>query len=224
MRVGQVIEDLDDPRLLGHEHPAVRGDAHGGRHAQATQHHAVLEPVAGRGRHRCGWRGRRATRRGRQAPASPTPGGGDPVVEQPCASCPSSLGHPASTPRRPADGHSVVCRDRRRCPGYHRGPLRAVGESAVALERDGSTRSDRGPSTAPLECPHGQTRRPHRASGHPFAVGRAPAGGLRLAGIDAPYELVDRPLIELPETIAALRDPDTWAPTSPCPTRSGWCR
>ena len=42
--------------------------------------------------------------------------------------------------------------------------------------------TDRGPSTAPQEFPHGQTSRPDRASCHSFALWRAPAGRVRLAG------------------------------------------
>ena len=43
-------------------------------------------------------------------------------------------------------------------------------------------------------------------------------------GIDARYELVDRLLIDLPETIATLRDARPSAPTSRCPSRNARCR
>ncbi len=42
-------------------------------------------------------------------------------------------------------------------------------------------------------------------------------------GIDARYELADKPLIELVETINGLRDKDTLGVQYPgAPTRSGW--
>jgi shikimate 5-dehydrogenase len=63
--------------------------------------------------------------------------------------------------------------------------------------------------------------------GHPVA--QSLSGVLQQAafdelGIDARYEPLDTPLIDLPDTIEACAATTTWAPTSPSPTRSGWCR
>ena len=58
-------------------------------------------------------------------------------------------------------------------------------------------------------CGHDQARRPHRPSGRPLAVRRDAAGRLRRSlGIDARYELWDRPPIELADAIGELRGDD----------------
>lgn len=53
--VGERVEDLDDPALLGHEHPAVRGELDGRGVGQPAEDDALLEP---------GWQGRRVAHPG----------------------------------------------------------------------------------------------------------------------------------------------------------------
>ena len=60
--------------------------------------------------------------------------------------------------------------------------------------------------------------------GHP--VTHSLSGALQQAafdaqGIDARYEPIDVPLIDLSERIAGCAATTTWAPTSRCPTRNG---
>ena len=63
--------------------------------------------------------------------------------------------------------------------------------------------------------------------GHPVSHSLSEAlqkAAFAAAGIDATYEPVDTPTVDLPEAIAALRVAmTTWAPPSACRTRSASC-